>query len=208
MSCPHKGEEEEARRKRRHRASSLCSHPPQRASLPALSLQLRQHQICSVDAGTIIKIYRALSVTEGKEAAGKPLLGHGGSSLHHITGARVPEGCWRGGTNPIHPWSKQLGSPPSKLPPLNLLCQPLTPQDKAVLSQRSIAPNSCYRGNSISQQLRGYCNTGWLGNAMGDGMLQNQRLQYQRLQSGTPMQSWGRKMYAWVSSLPKRSPPA
>lgn len=67
-------------------------------------------------------------------------MGHGRSL--RVTGARVPEGCWWGGTNPSHPWSKQPGSPPFKLPLLARFANRNPPKDKPVLSQCSIAPNS------------------------------------------------------------------
>lgn len=71
-------------------ASSIASIKPPAMAAPGLFCGC-QH---------IIKIYGALSITEGKETAGEPLPGH--SRSLRVTDATVPEGCWWGGTNPIH----------------------------------------------------------------------------------------------------------
>lgn len=112
--------------------------------------------------------------------AGNPLLGH--SRSPHIAGARMPKGCWRDGTNPIHPWSKQPISPPSKLPLLTCFMNCKPPTAKPVLSQCTIVPNSCSKGNSLLTTngilqprvaLEGKASTA----CMGDRVLQDLRLQ-------------------------------
>lgn len=94
----------------------------------------------------------------------------------------MPKGCWWDGTNPVHPWSKQPDSPPSKLPLLTCFMNCKPPKAKPVLSQCSIIPNSCSKGNSLLTAHRilqpRVALEGRAGTAcMGDGVLQGLRLQ-------------------------------
>lgn len=101
----------------------------------------------------------------------------------------MPKGCWWNGTNPIHPWSKQPVSPPSKLPLLTCFTNSKPPKAKPALSQCKIIPNSCSKGNSLlithgilqpREALEGRASTA----CMGDGVLQGLRLPSGPLRKG------------------------
>lgn len=90
----------------------------------------------------IIKVYRTLSTTDGKEMAGKPLL----DALLVPECLRMLAGWHK--SNSVLEEAVRLSTLQSVS---SICCENYNhPKDKPVLSHCSITPDSCYKGSSLS----------------------------------------------------------